>query len=193
MKDTLRPVNVPEPADFCNQLGQMFSTTHALIDLLREKTLSSHSEDGCQLFDPDSGTCVFQAAGQFERPQQFLQTLLDLVRIIFEPTPHGTLLLNSNIGFVLGEIVNTHFRLGYLSAIRTPGESASEFHRRVIAPQTLALGYGDVIPHAVFLMVSAATIHPSAPDLRVPDIALGQRTRQEFLVNLLHQRNSPKR
>lgn len=153
MTFTPRPINVPDPEALGTQLDKTFDAIHGLIHILREKTLRSKSS-GCEIFDAKSGPCAFQVSSQYERPKEFLQTLLDLIRIMFEPNPPGTLELNSNLGFLLEEIGKVPFRLGYLTAISNPGESAVDLQHRVIAPQMKALGYADPTPVATYLMVT---------------------------------------
>lgn len=39
--------------------------------------------------------CRYETSGQLKRPNVFLQCLLDVLRIVFEPHPPGTIFLNA--------------------------------------------------------------------------------------------------
>lgn len=154
MNETPRPINVPDPKALSQMIGEFFVSNLGLIHMLREKTMHSHTEDGCQVFDEEFGPLAFQATMQYERPKEFLQTLLDLIRIIFEPHPPGTLLLNANIGLMINEVGSEAFQLGYLSAVSDTGESFGEFAQRAIEPRIQALGYRRAPPNATFFMLT---------------------------------------
>lgn len=144
-----RPVNVPEPDALRIQLDRTFREIHALIHLMREKTLFPFT-DGVINYTEAAGPCAFEVTQQFDRPAEYLQTLLDLIRIIHEPYPPGTLLLNANLGFVLEEIPVLPFRIGYLSVTSLPGETTAELHVRAVAPKLAELGYDMADAYASF-------------------------------------------
>ncbi len=146
--------NINEPRLFAEQLGKTFEAIYELIQMTREETLGSHSEEGCQIFDPETGPTYFQAASQFHRPAEFLACLLDMVRVMFEPHPPGTLLLNANPEFVIGEVITSPFQLGYVSVVSEPRESVAQLHERLIVPKLNTLGYDFDHVIARFLMVS---------------------------------------
>ena len=87
--------NIQNPAGFAEKLGLLMQTTHELIEICREHELAPYSENGCMHYEPGGVKCSFQAAGQFDRPDEFLASLLDMIRVNFEPDPLGTFLLNS--------------------------------------------------------------------------------------------------
>ena len=96
-------MNIIEPVVFGEQLGKIFAAIYGLFERTRENTLLA-KEDGIIRYFEEDGKCLFQVAGQFKRPGDFLQCLLDMLRIMFEPNPPGTWLLNSNPDFILEEI-----------------------------------------------------------------------------------------
>ncbi len=127
-------MNIIEPVAFREQLEKIFSAIYGLFEQTRENTLLA-KEDGVIRYFEEEGKCLFQVAGQFKRPGDFLQCLLDMLRIMFEPNPPGTWLLNSNPDFLLDEIGANGFQLGYVTGVSAPNEPISGFYRRVIEPQ----------------------------------------------------------
>lgn len=69
--------------------------------------------------------CCFELASRRERPTEFMQVLLDMTRVIFEPNPHGTFHLNSNWDFIAEAFPGATFRLGYVSVLGVPGQSVA--------------------------------------------------------------------
>ncbi len=127
-------MNLTEPVVFGEQLRKIFSAIYGLFEQTRENTLLAE-EDGVIRYSEEDGKCLFQVAGQFKRPGDFLQCLLDMLRIMFEPNPPGTWLLNSNPDFILEEIRGNGFQLGYITGVSAPNEQISDFYTRVIEPQ----------------------------------------------------------
>ena len=127
-------MNIIEPAAFREQLEKIFTAIYGLFEQTRENTLLAE-EDGIIRYFEEEGKCLFQVAGQFKRPSDFLQCLLDMLRIMFEPNPPGTWLLNSNPDFLLEEICANGFQLGYVTGVSAPNEPISGFYSRVIEPQ----------------------------------------------------------
>jgi hypothetical protein len=127
-------MNIIEPVLFGEQLGKIFAAIYGLFEQARENTLLAE-EDGVIRYFEEGGKCLFQVAGQFKRPGDFLQCFLDMLRIMFEPNPPGTWLLNSNSDFILEEIGGNGFQLGYITGVSAPSEQLSDFYSRVIEPQ----------------------------------------------------------
>lgn len=78
----------------------MLNNPQAFVVALREVVAGLY-----QVFDlaaerpydlDDNDKPLFGVSGQFDRPNEFLQTLLDMVRVFFEPDPPGTFFLNAN-------------------------------------------------------------------------------------------------
>lgn len=146
-------MNIPTPQEFTHHLDQMLSAMYEVFEHARESTLVP-VEDGCRRYYEEEGKCWFQVASQFKRPGEFFQTFLDMIRIMYEPSPPGTLLLNSNPCFLFDQISATPFQLGYLSAISEPDESISELFERAIAPKMAEYGYSTSATFARFAFVS---------------------------------------
>lgn len=127
-------MNLIEPVVFGEQLRKTFSAIYGLFEQTRENTLLAE-EDGVIRYSEEDGKCLFQVAGQFKRPGDFLQCILDMLRIMFEPNPPGTWLLNSNPDFILEEIRGNGFQLGYITGVSAPSEQIFDFFTRVIEPQ----------------------------------------------------------
>ncbi len=127
-------MNIVEPGAFREQLEKIFTAIYGLFEQTRENTLLAKDDGVIRYFEED-GKCLFQVAGQFKRPGDFLQCLLDMLRIMFEPNPPGTWLLNSNPDLLLQEIRASGFQLGYVTGVSIPNEPISDFYMRVIEPQ----------------------------------------------------------
>ena len=74
-------MNIIEPVVFGEQLGKIFAAIYGLFERTRENTLLA-KEDGIIRYFEEEGKCLFQVAGQFKRPSDFLQCLLDMLRIM---------------------------------------------------------------------------------------------------------------
>ena len=133
-------MNMLEPVVFRKQLENVFAAIFGLFEKTREHTLSAE-QDGVIRYLEEDGKSLFQVAGQFKRPGDFLQCLLDMLRIMYEPNPPGTWLLNSNPNFLLEEITGSGFQLGYVTGVSAANEPISDFYSRVIEPQILENKY----------------------------------------------------
>jgi hypothetical protein len=60
---------------------------YELLEITKEHDSSPPSENEIRGYIEECGKNYFQASGQYERPSEFLQTLLDMIRVIYEPTP----------------------------------------------------------------------------------------------------------
>ena len=133
--------NLTQPLQFRSTLTNLHSNLWQLFELARENE-----------YVTDYKT-AFHASGQYDRPDEFLQCLLDMVRVMFEPYPLGTFFLNANLDFLTDAISGKSGRLGYLSAISEEGESIQSFWESTIGPRLKSLGY-TVCDSAVFAMCS---------------------------------------
>jgi hypothetical protein len=92
---------------------------------------------------------AFELMAEQSRPDEYLQCYLDLLRVLYEPCPPGSMLLNSNWDLLYEAVPTATFELGYLSVLGTPGASIDQ----VIGDskrQAAKNGYDLVTPHAVF-------------------------------------------
>lgn len=121
--------NLTQPLQFQNTLTNLHNNLWQLFELARE---NEHVTD-CKT--------AFHVSGQYDRPDEFLQCLLDMVRVMFEPYPLGTFFLNANLDFLTSAISDKSGRLGYLSAISEEGESIESFWESRIATRLDELDY----------------------------------------------------
>lgn len=134
-------------------LQRSFAGMHALMSALHENLPVDFP--GGQFLEDDE-LSPFQLMARFSRPTEFLQTWLDLVRVIYEPSPPGTFFLNSNLDWVPSEVPARPFRLVYLSAISKPGESVAALDQRVVRPRLAVKGSAANPPSTSFVMVTTA-------------------------------------
>ena len=143
---------IDNPILLTDKLAQLFETIYDLFELTGEDELPPKI-GGTTLYD-ENGKCYFQVSSQYERPADFFDSFLDLIRVMFEPNPLGTFFLNSNPEFLLNAIPKNPFRLGYIKAISLPNESIAEFFERDIAEQLKKNNYSLASASACFVMIS---------------------------------------
>ncbi|MEC8859908.1 MAG: hypothetical protein VYE29_07880 [Pseudomonadota bacterium] len=136
---TRRINNLTKPLQFRSTLTDLHSNLWQLFELARESE-----------YVTDYKT-AFHASGQYDRPDEFLQCVLDLMRVIFEPHPLGTFFLNANFDFLTDAITEKSKRLGYLSVVSDEGESIESLWDSQIAPRMDELGY-SVDDSTLFIM-----------------------------------------
>jgi hypothetical protein len=99
--------------------------------------------------------CCFELTGRQERPLEFLQSTLDLLRVLYEPFTPGTFQLNSNWDLVRDSVPAQPFRLGYASVLGEPDETIASMAQGCVARRLCALGYVLDGALATFVSVSA--------------------------------------
>jgi hypothetical protein len=82
----------------------------------------------------------FRVVGQQQRPAEFLQCWLDMVRVLFEPAPPGTMFLNSNWDLITAAVPGAPFRLEYLSVSGSAEGGVAAFIERSVEPRAAELG-----------------------------------------------------
>ena len=118
-----------KPDEFKDRLQEVMSALFRLMDTAKEREAGLEQKTG------------FEASGQFERPHEFLQSLLDMARVSFEPEPPGTFFLNSNMDFLYDGIPSAPFRLGYASVLSEAGEPFAGFWKGNVALHIAKCGY----------------------------------------------------
>lgn len=146
--------NVMNSANFLNKLIEVNEALYYIFELSREELLEPVAEDGCVLYFEDTGKCCFQVAGQYKRPGEFLDALLDIIRVTYDPSPMGTLFLNSNPAFIYDAIPKVPFTLGYLSVVGAPEESFTSMWQGIIAEKLAASSYDLNEASSVFIVVA---------------------------------------
>ncbi len=139
---------------FQNKLRIVMNGIYEFIELLSELKLSSVGEDGITRYLEESGKTCFQVSGQFNRPTEFLEVLLDIIRVNFEPYVLGTFFLNSNMEFIYENLPNSEFQLGYITALSEEGQEFSEFWDKVVVPRVKECGYSFSKASTLFVVVS---------------------------------------
>lgn len=87
------------------------------------------------------GKCCWEEIAEQSRPREYLQVVLDLLRVVYEPALPGAFQLNSNWDLVADAIPEESFGLGYLTLTSAPGESIEDFARGGFARRMRELGY----------------------------------------------------
>ena len=142
-------MNIKSPAEFAHRLSNTIDNLYYLFEQTCEVELLP--------FDQRQGKdwkCLFEASGQFKRPNDFLQCLLDMLRIMFEPHPPGTFFLNANHDFIYEEIGTDPFRMGYVTAVSDPQESIEKFYKRKLEPLIQKYGYDSNAIFATYVFVT---------------------------------------
>lgn len=134
-------------------MGALIENLYELFELTRENELIS-IVDEVELNSKGTEKLCFEVASQFNRPHEFFQALLDVIRIIFEPNIMSTTILNSNPCLLFEEIPVTPFRLGYLSSVSEEDEALSDFYARVIKTQMSETGFDAESAGALFIMIT---------------------------------------
>lgn len=132
---------------FTEKLQTVMTALYDLFELAREDDPTPASDE--------KGKACFQVARQYERPSEFLQALLDLIRANFEPWVLGTFLLNSNMGFLYDDVPTAPFDLGYLSITSDDGQGFADFWNGTVSAHLESCGYD--VDKASSLYVVAST------------------------------------
>jgi hypothetical protein len=148
--------NITNPSGFLDTFLKVNSTLYEFFELCREEELSPFSDDDCMRYYVDLGKCCFQAAGQFKRPGEFLDALLDMLRVTFEPSPPGTFFLNSNPAFICEAIPKRPFTLGYLSVVGNLTETFSSMWTSTIATKLAKNGYSLNKATSLYIVVAGS-------------------------------------
>ena len=105
--------------------------------------------------DEEEVNFPFELSSQFERPSEFIQCLLDMIRANFEPHIMGTLFLNSNMDFLYNSMQSSDIGFGYLSLIKTANLTFREFWHEHLLPKAKACGYDLDETPSIFISISA--------------------------------------
>lgn len=144
-------LNVPDAVKFSEKLQDAMQSVFDLLELTKEYDLEAVDKDGGRCFYEDYGKTCFQVSGQYERPHEFLQALLDIIRVNYEPSVMGTLLLNANMCFLYDEIPETPFQLGYASIVSQKNQKFDIFWNEDVKPHLEKCGYDICESTAVYV------------------------------------------
>lgn len=146
--------NINTPVQFEEKLQDVMRGFHELFELSKEHNLEPVSDNGTIVYSEDSGKCCFQVATQFERPSEYLESLLDIVRVNFEPCQLGSFFLNSNLCFLYDAIPDTPFQLGYVSLTSEPNKPFEVFWEEDVIPYIEKCGYSVKDASSIFVVAS---------------------------------------
>jgi hypothetical protein len=102
-------------------------------------------------FDTDSGGIEL---GKMGRAEDFLQSYLDILRVIYEPAPLAPFSLNGCPGIISDHIPDSAFRFGYGSFVSDPASSFTDFHEFSVLPTLQQYGYEQEKICSAFFAVS---------------------------------------
>lgn len=146
--------NIKSPLKFQQKLDEVLDGIYDLMELTKESNLPAVSEDDVRCFYEEDGKTGFQVAGQYDRPSEFLQALLDIIRVQYEPCPLGTFFLNSNLGFLFERIPENPFQLGYLSLTSNSNKPFEQFWDEDVLTYIEECGYKLSETSAVYAVAS---------------------------------------
>lgn len=115
---------VHEPIQFRAFFEALIASTNGLL-----QTTARRPADMC-----------FQLAASRERPYEFMQCLLDLIRVLYEPNPPGTLHLNSNWDLFAEAVPDKRFKLDYVTVTGAPGQELQSLLDQRLQPRMRELG-----------------------------------------------------
>ena len=146
--------NIKSSEKFQEKLEEVMNGIGQLFELSKEHDLAPFDEDGVRAYYEESGKCPFQVSGQFDRPSEFLQSFLDIVRVNYEPYTMGSLLLNSNMCFLYEEVPSSPFQLGYVSLTSESEKGLSGFWNEDVIPYIDKCGYSLESVSAIYAVAS---------------------------------------
>lgn len=144
--------NIKNPSEFKETLQNVMRGIYELFELTKEHDLSPIGENGERRYC-ERKTC-FQVSAQYERPSEFIQTLLDIIRVNFEPAVLGTFFLNSNMCFLYDGIPESSFQLAYTSITSKQDKKFEAFWTEDVIPHLKKCGYVIEDASAVYAVVS---------------------------------------
>lgn len=133
--------NIKEPDKFKEKLENAMAAIYELLELSKEYDIKSALGDELIPYIEETGKTCFHVSGQFYRPNEYLQALLDIIRVNYEPRPMGTLLLNSNMQFIYDRIPSCPFRIGYVSITSCDNIPFDIFWKQYVVPYIKKCGY----------------------------------------------------
>ncbi len=143
--------------DFLNAMDKIDTGIRELMDFLKEHEFPEVS-NGVRHYYAEDGKLPFQETQQFDRPDEFLQALLDIMKVQFEPWPLGTFFLNSNVMAYLADSIDKNgFSFNYASITSEPQAGFTDFWLTAVEPYLNKLG----IPFNGGQSFVAVTVGPS--------------------------------
>lgn len=148
----MRNNNVKNTLKFAQNMQSVINGMYNIFESTFENEYPKET-DGVTHYDVGN-KCCFQVSRQYERPYEFLQSLLDILRVIYEPHPPGTFFFNSNPSFLLEAIPAEPFQLAYGSFISKPQQTFKQFWCDDILKSLEEYGYNQNYTSVIFVVVS---------------------------------------
>jgi hypothetical protein len=149
MKKIIGP-NVLQAIEFKNKFLQLISNIHDLFELTREYEYPTDYEK-----DHVSRDMV---SGRYDRPIEFTQVILDIIRVNFEPAILRYFLY-TNPSPISDGMPDNPFRLGYVSLVSNCNEDFSSFYCKTVSPYIKTCGYDITQISATYAVVSTGSPH----------------------------------
>lgn len=144
--------NVQTPEKFLQSLVAVNDAVYDFMDAVVDA--------GCEVPpDPvlgDGYKPCFKVARQVERPDEFREALLDMLRVTFATKMFGTLFLNSNPDFFYQSIPQKPFTLGYVSVLSEPGEAFTALWEKKVLGKLREYNYSLDRTTSMFLSVAGS-------------------------------------
>ena len=177
--------NIKSPVKFQEKLQEVMDGIYELFELSKENNLVPVSKDGVTRYMVESGKTCFQVSGQFDRPTEYLESLLDIFRVNYEPCVLGTFFLNSNIGFLYDAIPDKPFQLGYISITSEVDKSFDSFWDEDVIPYIEKCGYSVKDTISIFAIASTGEHNYGIDFIESVSSALNSGFSMDEAVNLL--------
>lgn len=133
--------NVKEPQTFQRKLRELVLQFYDFFEMAKEiDEYESDTKNESEKIQPYDHPCYYSCR-QYKRPAEFLQALLDIIRINFEPEILGDFFLNSNMSFIYDEIPEKPFNLGYASLVSSPNEKFGSVWLMKVMPHLEVCNY----------------------------------------------------
>lgn len=149
--------NVKVPEKFKEKLIEVMNCIYELFELTKEHNLEPVSEDGCMRYMAEYGKSCSQVASQFSRPSEYLESILDMIRVNYESNLPLSYFLNSNMGFLYEAIPEKPFQLGYISLTSAPNTPFNSFWNDDVVPYIEKCGYSVEKASSIFAVASTGS------------------------------------
>ena len=117
---------IDDPVEWNEALLLIFTSFYHFYELSAEHPKTGSTLEDSSYFG-DTGKYLSELSSQFERPDEFIQVLLDMLRMFLDPIPLGGLTFSYNPQYIFQSIPDRSFKLGYASFLTDPGELFNSF------------------------------------------------------------------
>jgi hypothetical protein len=146
--------NIRDPKQFLESFDSMIEGFRKVFDAAKEQD-SYLIRDGKEIASDGDYKSGFHCSNQLNRPHEFLQSILDMARVQYEPAFIGTYFLNANIGFIHESMPDHPFTLGYFS-VTSELRKFSKAWTKDVLPHLSETGYDLGKLETGFVVVTVA-------------------------------------